>query len=44
MTYDKELINLFSNQKKDQGRSKGDLITAKVSHREQEENKKKPSG
>lgn len=39
MTYDKEL-NLFSNQRKDQGRSKGDFITAQVSQREQEGNKK----
>lgn len=40
MTYDKKLINLFSNQKKDQGRSKGDLITTQLSQREQEGNKK----
>lgn len=44
MTFDKELINLFSNQKKDEGRSKGDLITAQVSQREQEWNKKPPLG
>lgn len=41
MTFDKELINLFGNQKKDEGRPKSDLITAQVSQREQERNKKK---
>lgn len=39
----KELINLFGNQKKDEGRPKSDLITAQVSEKEQEGNKNKSS-